>query len=257
MNRRLGWVLLLCWIVVSALGAGGCAHPCGYVNINSRVIALEAEPAEEWLPVAQVLKLDRDVSATDATVEARVVRNEVLKGFANRKTYGRKVYVPYRWYTPILKPIASVTVVLPLYASSASPHTHGVGSHNAFDYWRDVVSWFNWFSALPTGPRRLKSEEMLIRSEIVYATVAERSVPLCVQSVAFYFDGAKVAEALSDENGRVRFDVGQHLTANTGEGDHYLALVCVDEAGKIVQHRWSVERAVWQALMSARDSAEP
>ena len=257
MNRTPGGSLLLWVIVVSALGAGGCAHPCGYVNIRSRVIALEADPTEEWLPQAQVLKLDHGVSATDAGVEARVLREEVLKGLANRETYGRKAYVPYRWYTPILKPLASVTVVWPLYASAASPHTHGVGGRNVFDYWRDVFSWFNWFSALPTGPRRLASGEMLARSETVYATIAERSVPLFGQSVDFYFDGAKVADALSDENGRVRFDVGQHLTVNIGEADHYLALVCVDEAGKIVQRRWSVERVVWQALVSARSSAEP
>jgi len=256
-NRTSVGPLLLWVIVVSALGAGGCAHPCGYVGMHSRITALEAESSEEWMPVAQVLKLDRDVSATDASLEAHVAREEVLKGLANRETYGRKVYVPYRWYTPILKPLASVTIVLPLWVSSSSPHTHGVGPHNAFDYWRDVFSWFNWVSALPTGPRRLESKERLIRGEIAYTTLAERSVPLSGQSVAFYLDGAKVAEALSDENGRVRFDVGQYLAANIGEADHHLALVCADEAGKIVQHRWDVERAVWQALISARNSAEP
>jgi len=211
--------------ILGLLLIAGCVHPCGYVDVHTRLIPLGDEWKVERLPAAQPLRLVRGVDAGSSVLEVEVEECEVETGAATLQTFGRRTYAPFRGYAPIVKPLAAVTMVLPLYLSALDPHRHDGGNWTFFDYTRDVISWFNPFSAIPTGKRRVETEPTLMRVRTVTAPLAERRVPIAGRTVALYLDDNMVAEQVSDTKGIVRFDLAEHLTRESAGTVQRLRLV--------------------------------
>ena len=254
MSKRIGLTACALTAALGLLLAAGCAHPCGYVEIRTRLAPIGDEREVERLPAVRPLRILRDVSATNAVIEVQVEEREVTTGLAVQETHGRRTYVPYKWYAPILKPLASVTVVLPFYFSASSPHSHGAGNWGMLDYFRDVLAWFNPFSALPAGSRRVESRERPLRWRVISAPLAERQVPISGRAVALHLDGEKIEEQVSDAEGMVRFDLTQRLTSEFAQDDRQLALVSSAPDGAVEDMRWTVTADVLRELVRQRES---
>ena len=254
MSRGIGLTTCTLTVALALLLTTGCVHPCGYVEIRTQLVPLGDEREVRRLPAVQPLLIVRDVSATSAVIEVRVEQREVTTGLAVQETRGRRTYAPYKWYAPILKPLASVTVVLPFYFSASSPHNHGAENWGMLDYFRDVLGWFNPFSALPNGPRRVESRERSLRWRVISAPLAERQVPISGRAVALHLDGEKIEEQVSDAEGMVRFDLNRHLTPARAEADRQLALMSSAPDGAVADVRWTVTTAVLRELVRQRES---
>ena len=110
------------------LGAG-CAHPCACLTHERTLSAAKTDGAQTTVETTRYL-----------------------------------TYVPYRWYAPVIKPLAAVTLVAPIY-SACRPHPHRDGRIGAGDRIRDFGAWFNIFSGIPTGPRSIVREDEPSRAE--------------------------------------------------------------------------------------------
>ena len=161
-------VSLPCFLVMA-----GCSHPCGYVDIRSTLTPLNPGERQARAADAELLRVTRAISAENAVPEARIETREVAGEVMRQDTYGRPTYVKYAWYTPILKPFAAVTIIAPFYMSFHDPHVHNGGSWRKLDFFRDVLAWYNLFSAMPTGPREMGQEEVRISSKKVLVPPSE------------------------------------------------------------------------------------
>ena len=236
--------------------ASGCAHPCGYVDVHTRLTPIGNEREVKQLPADQPLRIVRDITPTNSVIELLVEQREVSTGLAGQETYGRRTYVPFRWHAPIVKPLAAVTVVLPLYFSASDPHCHGGGNWGLLDYLRDVCSWFNPFSGIPTGHRKVDNETRRMRYCDVLAPLAERRVPVSGSTVELYLDDVKVAEGVSDAEGRVRFDLAEQITPEFAQAGHRLRVVSRIADGRAANLDWNVSAGELGGLPGKRASGQ-
>ena len=215
-------LLLLC-----ALPAAGCRHPCGYVGKHA-VILPEGDPGPaESRPAPDPLAVEQLLAPANGALIVRAEGLEVASAMADCRLYGREAYVEYRWYTPLVKPLVVLTIVGPFYAAGFDPHAHDGGNWDLLDYLRDVGSWFNLFSGIPTGARMLADDEELLRSERRMAVVRVARVPLPDRKVALFIDDKPFAEAPTDAAGRARFELDPWVRARTDSLDHALRLELV------------------------------
>ena len=252
-GRVVGAALLLC-----LAAAAGCAHPCGYVTLRAERTPLEGERTVELIPSGQPLRIELDLSVSNSVLVVRVEQREVASGPVRRRLYGRPTIVPWRWYAPIVKPLVSATLVLPLYFSWYDPHIHGHANWRMSDYLRDVGSWFNWFSAVPIDSRRIEDREVLLSVAETTAPVSERMAGIEGRTVELHLDGSKAAERVADADGRVRFDVSRFLTAEFVKDNRKIKIVSPDpEAkGEPAETEWTLDRYLLRELFRKRTSGD-
>jgi len=185
--------------------AAGCAHPCGYVDLRGRQTVLdEAGPTDG----GQIrLRLLRPLSPGDRLLEARLEVVSVRRTVIRREVYGRRTYVPYAWYAPLVKPVVSASLVMPFWLAFRCPHTHGDLTWGVGDYLRDVASWFNPASAVPIGPQRVEGDEVLVESEIHAGGAGAARRGLAGRQVELMVNGRRAGQATTDRDGVVRFDL--------------------------------------------------
>ena len=200
-RRGFAWTFLPC-----ALLAAGCAHPCGYVDVRARLLPQgQIETSRE--PAAKPLKIVNEVSPEDPLLLVRVEQSEISMSLAIQERYGRRVCVSYQWYAPVVKPLAAATLVVPFWLSARDPHAHGGGTWGVTDYLRDVLSWYNPFTAIPTGRRKIAKEETLITSRVIWTALAEERVPLPGRNVALQIGDLKRAEKVSKSEGMTNDEI--------------------------------------------------
>ena len=233
--------------------AAGCAHPCGYVDIHTRFVPLGDAEDTGRLSAVESLRVVQDISPETAVIEGRFERREVKTGLAAQETYGRLTSARYAWYAPILKPVTAVTVVLPLYFSAHNKHCHGVGNWTAFDYLRDVVSWFNPFSAVPLGPRVVDGYKRLVRSRVIEATLEEKLLAVAGRTVALYLDDRKLAMGMTNADGMVEFDLARYLTADDASEDRTLVLASAGPEGEAAELTLPLPRDLMKQILGARE----
>lgn len=213
------WLLAAC----ASVAIAGCRHPCGYVDVRS-TLAIQ-EGVEEVRPrrLSDPLRLVREPTAQSPVLEVVVERGEFTTRPARRETWGRPVHVPYQWYAAIIKPLAAVTLVAPLGISFTDPHQHNLGSWGTRDYFHDAIAWFNPFTAIPTGSRRVE-EERRLRADDIRVEVSERRLPDPGRRVTLFLDDKELESAVSDADGRVRFDLAARLTQADAASDRTVRL---------------------------------
>ena len=231
--RRGGlWSALACAAVLA-----GCAHPCGYVDVRTH-LQLRDGAATRLAPVSNPMRLAAEPSSGRPVLSLRVERKEVKTGPADAARYGRRVVAPYQWYAPIVQPLGAVTLFVPLYYSAAHPHDHGANGWSRWDYLRDVVAWFNIFSAMPTGRRRAAADETVIERRVMEAACIERRIGLPGARVSLSIGGRQRAEAVSNADGLVEFDLSKVLTAEETRTDQQLVFGTIDPAGSKATMDW-------------------
>jgi len=189
----------------------GCRHPCEYVGIRSAILPEQGEGRVVRTAASETMRLAAPVTPERVSLDVLVEEQWVTFGPARRETYGYRSYVPYTWYAPLLKPVVAVTVVTPMYLSFHDPHRHGGGNWRLRDYGRDIIAWFNICSGVPVGPRRVETEERLVKSKRGEFPVAQRNEPAPSRTVLLELDEKEVARAVGDAQGVVRFDLAPHL----------------------------------------------
>ena len=234
------------------LAAGGCAHSAGYVGIHTRQTPLSGEVFVEERPWGQKINVVSDVSSVNPILVVRVEQNRVLRGRVRQETYGRKVYVPWRYYAPFVKILASATVVLPAYFAWYDPTPHGVDNWGVTDLMWDFGAWYNWFSAVPNGPRRIESSERLIRRREIVGALSEEIVGVGDRPVELYIGDESLATERTDEDGRVRFDVGVLLTPEMAKEDRPIRLATPRPDIPPAETKWTLSSFVMQRLIERR-----
>jgi len=248
---KTGILLLLIMLV---LAAGGCAHSAGYAGIHTRQTPLSGEVFVEERPWGQKINVVSDVSSVNPILVVRVEQRRVLRGRVRQETYGRKVYVPWRYYAPFVKILASATVVLPAYFAWYDPTPHGADNWGVTDLLWDFGAWYNWFSAIPNGPRQIESSERLIRKREIVGALSEEVVGVANQPVELYLEDDLLATGRTDEDGRVRFDVGALLTAEMAKQDRPIRLVTPQPDIAPAETERTLSSFVMQRLIEQRGS---
>ena len=234
---------------------GGCAHPCGYVEVRARQVILEGEQTVEIQPDDAPFRILEDLSETNPLLVVRVVQREVRSGDIRMDIYGRAVSVPWRWHAPIVKIVVSATGILPIHFAWKDPHRHGADTWSLWDFGRDVISWYNWGSAVSIGRRVIASEEELIRERFMRAPLSEREVGITGQAVDFYVGFEKFASRETDADGKVVFDVGALLTPELVKEDRHITLLTPRLDGEHYETDWNVSAYILRALLKAREAA--
>lgn len=199
--------------VTCVLAATACRHPCGYVDLRAQLVyagpeAVAVSPEEN--PIAVV----RDASTENDLLEVAIEKVEITSRPAQKTIYGREVYVPYQWYTPVAKPILAATGAVPVYSSWRDPHTHGAGNWGLLDYLRDLAAWYNFCSGIPIGPRRLGGYVQAAKPQDITVELKRRRLPMVGKTVTLHLAGEEVARKVSDDRGRVTFDMRAILVEN-------------------------------------------
>jgi len=255
--RAMRWRLCRLAAVAGLAWMAGCSHPCGYVDLHSQWTVL-GEGRASTAPLAQPLQIERGISERNAVLEVRVESLETTEGLVRSDLYGKPTYVEWVWYHPLLKLPVAVTILPPFYLAFRVPHTHSGGNWSRWDYFRDVIAWFNLASAVPTGPREIRAEEALVRSKKMTAILSQRRAPLAGRGVSLSLDGRELASAVSDAQGEVRFDLAPFLTPELAQGSHTLRLVSPYEVGGAVEYTWKLDGAVvGQYLENRKQAPEP
>ena len=229
----------------------GCRHPCGYVGIHSVILPEPGEGRTERTAGTETMRLAAPVTPERVSLEVLVEEQWVTFGPARRETYGHRSYVPYTWYAPLLKPVVAVTVVTPMVLSFRDQHRHGGGSWRLRDYGRDIVAWFNIFSAVPTGPRRIEAGERLLKSKRGEFPVAQRNEPAPSRTVLLVLDEKELARAVGDAEGVVRFDLAPHLRPAMAGASQVFHLKLQRENGTEEIFNFTLDKETAAALLKA------
>lgn len=241
----------LLWLGLSA----GCSHPCGYVGLRTWQVPLGGEEDVRLIPCGQPLRVLEDLSETNARLEVRVEQREVRLGLVRQETYGHPAAARWKWYAPLVKPIVSATVVLPFCFSWRDPHCHSAENWRLRDYLRDVVAWYNWASAVPTGPRELGSEERLVRVRETNAPLSDCMVGIPGRTVELYLGGARIDTQTTDAAGCVQFDVTKYLTPEFAGEDRRIRLVSPRPDGEPAEIAWVLPGRMLRGLLRTRERA--
>lgn len=257
------------WIRIMRVSAGaavcaavlllaGCRHPCGYVGIRAEVVAEPGDGRTEVTAGSETMRLTRALTAENMVLELAVESQETTMGPGRRNMYGHRSYVSYEWYAPILKPVAAVTVIGPLYMSFHDPHSHGGRSWRMWDYCRDVVAWFNIFSGVPTGPRKIETEERMFRSKRGEFPVAERSMPAPGRAVVLTLDNRELDRRVGGDDGRVRFDLPGLIRPEMSGADQSFRLKLQRENGTEEEFTFTLRKEITAAWLKAQSApAQP
>ena len=240
-------------LAVAALGlAAGCAHKCGYVEIRTEQTPLEGELRVEHIASGQPLNIIKELSRTNPVLVVRVQEKQTTWGPVRQKAYGRRVHVPWKPYAPLVKIFASATVVLPVYFAWHDPTSYGVDNWGMSDFLRDFISWYNWASAIPNGPREIETEEKLIRTRVIIGGLAEATIGIPGRTVSVHIGDKKVASQVTDEKGLVRFDVTTFLTREMAEEDRTIKLVTLSPlpTGEPAETSWTLSVFTMRELMA-------
>lgn len=205
---------------VLALSMAGCKHYCGYVGQHMIIQTAGDGETVESRPAPDPMVIEQLFPPGSAALVVRVEGLEVATAMADCSLYGRQSFVEFRWYSPLVKPLVAISIFGPFYASAFDPHAHSGGNWGMMDYLQDIGSWYNFFSAVPTGPREVEDEETLIRSERRMTTTRVSRAPLAGRRVTLTIGEKRVASATSDEKGRARFDLDAWIRSRVDRDDH-------------------------------------
>jgi hypothetical protein len=232
----------------------GCSHPCGYLDIRSTLTPL-GEGRVENAPLERPLRITRELSERNAILEVRLESLETTTGPAQLERFGKPTYVPWRWYHPLVKLPIAVTIFPPFFLAFHDPTTYGGGNWTRWDYFRDVIAWFNLCSAVPIAGREVRmTEERILRKEVV-AVIRERRAPIPGRSVTLTLDGRQLASGVSDAEGAVRFDLAPFLTPELAQAAHTLRIVSPSVTGEAAQLSRPLEGKTVQQLLENRPAA--
>lgn len=227
----------------------GCAHPTGYVDLHAVVTPTGGESVRQAMP-EQPLRVTRDLSAKNGVLDVRVESLEIATGAARRDIYGRKTYAVWRWYAPLAKPFVGVLLIPPFYLAAHDPHTHGAENWTRGDYFRDVIAWYNLFSAMPNGPREMELTETPLRSETLETTLRQRRVPIAGRTIIVQLDDRELGRGVSDADGAVSFNLAPALTAELARADHTVRLVSPGADGETAELSWTLEAATVRQFLN-------
>lgn len=201
----------------------GCSHPCGYVDVHTRI-----EPAHRGTMPRYVGKriVVGEFSGANGILDAKVEDVIHITGLSNIIRSGRKLDVEYQWFAPILKPLAAVTLVAPIWVSARQPQDHRQNGWSAADYFHDLASWFNPFSAVPVGNQRvaMTAEDISLRQATVVQRVEYVRPVRHGYQVALYVGEELRGTVTVDAVGIARFDVAKILTDADRDGKQSIAL---------------------------------
>jgi hypothetical protein len=220
------------------------------VDVRARVIPVLGEDArvERTWPV-RPLRLVQEASAENAVIAVMVTQEDVTFSPARREVHGRRTQIPWRWHAPLVKPVVAALVVPPLVMSLLNSHTHGDLEWTTFDYLKDVVSWYNFVSAVPVGPANMADEVTLIASEPIETPQESDPIPVGGHSVIFRLAGKTIAVAESDEEGIARADIGPSLSPELAGDDCALTAYCRTDDGRWHELSVTVPKDVLQKLL--------
>ena len=207
-------------VAVLALSTAGCRHYCGYVGQHMVIQTAGDGETVESRPAPDPMVIEQLLPPGSAALVVRVEGLEVATAMADCALYGRETFVEWRWYSPLVKPLVVISLFGPFYASAFDPHAHSSGNWGMLDYLQDVGSWYNFVSAVPSGPREVEDEETLIRSERRMTTTRVSRTPLAGRKVTLAIGEKTIAAATSDEKGRVRFDLDAWIRSRADWDDH-------------------------------------
>jgi hypothetical protein len=235
-------------------GMAGCAHPCGYIDIRTVMTPLESpEHVTQRLPDPP-FRVVEEISPENGVLRVRAETIERHSKLFRRDVYGKKVYAPYAWYTPIVKPVVAITVVGPLYFSIRAPHSHAGYPWRRRDYFRDVVAWFNILSGVPVGTREFEDRDVLVRWDVTSWTYRDVPVPAPDRRATLRMEGWDLAEVRSDADGMLSLDIVPYLAKATGEQDVYLELVTPGPGGEEAVLHYTIPAETVRRL---KDEAKP
>jgi hypothetical protein len=121
-----------------------------------------------------------------------------------------------------------------------------------WDYGRDVIAWFNIFSGVPTGPRRIETGERLIKSRRGEFPVAQRNVPASGRTVILILDEKELDRGVSDAQGVVRFDLAARVRPEMAGADQSFRLKLQRENGTEEVFTFSLNKETAAAWLKAR-----
>jgi len=245
---RLGAAVIAALLSVCA----GCAHPCGYTDVRAVLTPLPDSPADV-VSGRQCLKVIREISQRNTVLAVRLEQERIAIGPAILELCGRRTEVPYRWYTPLVKPVVAATIAVPFWLSARYPHRHGGGTWNRWDYFRDVAAWFNICSAIPTGARRVTGPEVCFDAKQKTAVLSEEQVPITGHSVELFIDGKRRAEKTTDKDGEVAFDLALVLTAEDAKENREVIVAAPGAADVPLQLTWTLSAALIRSVLSGSD----
>jgi len=232
--------LSICW---------GCAHPCGYTDVRAVLTPLPGGPVRV-ASGQQHLKVVREISKGNTVLAVRLELEKLATGPAMLKLYGRRTEVPYKWYAPLVKPLAAATIVVPFWLSARHPHRHSGGTWGRWDYLRDVAAWFNIFSAVPTGARRIAGPEVCFDAKEKAAVLREDRVPMSGRKVELFINGKHRAEKVTGNDGEAAFDLARILTAEDAKGNREITLAAPGAADVRPQLTWTLSAALIRSLLA-------
>lgn len=220
---------ILCLALLAAL-AGGCRHHAGWVDRRVRNVPLTDRTHEFLVPAEEPLLIEAAPFGGDGALRARAVGERVVRRFERREIIAQRAYVPYRWYTPVWKPVVMATVVMPFYLSYVDPHDHSGRNWGLGDYLRDVFAYFNIFEAYPFGPRMVEDEWTVLASDEWLVPIAHEEAPLEGARLRLLLNGRLLAEGEADEEGRAVFDLAELATEEMAGEDRRFTLQLAPDA---------------------------
>jgi len=230
----------------------GCAHPCGYTDVRGVLTPLPDGPADV-VSGRQCLKVIREITQRNTVLAVRLDQERIAIGPAILELYGWRTEAPYRWYTPLVKPVVAATIAAPFWLSARYPHRHSGGTWSRWDYLRDVAAWFNIFSAMPTGARRVTGPEVRFDAKQKTAVLSEEQVPITGRRVELFIDGKRRAEKTTDKDGEVAFDLALVLAADDAKNNREVLVSAPGAADVPLQLTWTLSAALVRSVLSASD----
>lgn len=242
----------LLFLPLIAASLTGCRHYAGWSDRRVRRVPFSEETRVEIVEAPNPIQVVGTPSPQDGTIELRVVATEQARRLERREIIGRRAYVPYRWHTPLWKPVVIASVIGPFYLPYADPHDHSGKAWGMRDYLRDVVAYFNIFEAYPYGARELEEEWRVISSEETWMPVSKAETPLPAAQLRLRLDDATLSQATTDAGGAARFDLAGLLTKEMASQDRrFTILLLPDDAQGGGYTHLHVEAETLRALLNS------
>ena len=211
------------------LAATGCRHYTGYIERHAVRTPLPGEVSEDHAKSERPLRLISGPTADDGRIRLRVIRKKLYLRPERRRILARRTYDPYHWYTPLIKPFVMVTVVLPYYFSWIEPHNYSGANWGMDDYFWEVVSYNNLFTADPGGPQTAEREWTELSSQDTKAPFREDDEPYPGIQVVVSLGGKVLAATRSDDKGDATLKLADFVTPQIASSERDLELVALDK----------------------------